>query len=114
LQRAKLFSNVGMLELTPACRELTPACRQLAADPSLPMAAGMHDLVKRHRLRPDPEGPIQILEKFWQFAPVTTSETPPGVAPPLLVYADLLASRDPRNAEVAQMIKEKYLDHAQN
>ena len=78
------------------------------------MAAGVHDLVKQHRLRPDPEGPIEILEKFWQFASVETSKVARDVAPPLLLYADLLASRDPRNAEVAKMIKEKYLDHAEN
>ncbi|MFZ6751102.1 type IV toxin-antitoxin system AbiEi family antitoxin [Undibacterium sp. Ren11W] len=93
-------------DLKPATQTLYLAKEQ--------MAAGVHDLVKQHRLRPDPEGPIQILEKFWQFAPLATSETPPGIAPPLLVYADLLASRDPRNAEVAKMIKEKYLNHAQN
>jgi hypothetical protein len=78
------------------------------------MTAGVHDLVKQHRLRPDREGPIEILEKFWQFASVETSKVSPDVAPPLLIYADLLASRDPRNVEVAKMIKEKYLDHAEN
>lgn len=81
------------------------------------MAAGVHDLVKKYRLRPDPEGSIEILEKFWQFPSVEISETSKvmvDVAPALLIYADLLASRDPRNIEVAKMIKEKYLDHAQS
>ncbi|MES2047009.1 MAG: type IV toxin-antitoxin system AbiEi family antitoxin [Pseudomonadota bacterium] len=82
------------------------------------MAAGVHDLVKKYRLRPDPEGSVEILEKFWQFPSAETSgvshNVTPDVAPALLIYADLLASRDPRNAEVAKMIKEKYLDHAQN
>ena len=60
------------------------------------------------RRRPDPEGPIEILEKLWQFPSVEiseTSEATPDVAPPLLIYADLLASRDPRNIELAKMIK---------
>ncbi len=81
------------------------------------MATGVHDLVKKYRLRPDPEGPIEILEKFWQFPSAEISETSkamPDIAPALLIYADLLASRDPRNIEVAKIIKEKYLDHAQN
>ena len=81
------------------------------------MAVAMHDLVKKYRLRPDPEGPIEILEKFWQFPSAERSETLktiPDIAPALLICADLLASRDPRNIEVAKTIEEKYLDHAQN
>lgn len=68
-------------------------------------------------IKTDPEGSIAILEKFWQFPSAEISETSkamPDIAPALLIYADLLASRDPRNIEVETMIKEKYLDHAQN
>lgn len=78
------------------------------------MAAILRELVKKYRLRPDPEGPIEILEKFWHFPITEFTAINPDIAPALLIYADLLASRDPRNLEVAQIIKEKYLDHAEN
>lgn len=63
-------------------------------------------LAKRIRLRPDPNGPIEILEKFWSPA----IEAEPGLAPPLLVYSDLLALLDPRARETASLIKENFID----
>jgi len=60
------------------------------------------------RLRPDPTGNIELLERFWEFPNPT--EIPPGVAPPLLVYADLIASGEPRSLDIARMIHEKYLN----
>ncbi len=54
------------------------------------------------RLRPDPAGDVEILERFWHFP------NPPGypadLVPPLLVHADLIASGDPRNVDLARMI----------
>lgn len=71
-------------------------------------AAAMDDvigtLVKQHRLRPDPQGEVEILEKFWHWP------ADGGIAPPLLVYADLLAILDPRAQETARMIKERFID----
>jgi hypothetical protein len=32
--------------------------------------------------------------------------------PPLLVYADLMATLDPRNLEIAKRIREQYIEHA--
>jgi hypothetical protein len=43
---------------------------------------------------------IEILEAFWDF----DFDGPDDVVPPLLVYADLLATMDPRNFNVGQMI----------
>ena len=63
-------------------------------------------LVKQHRIKPDPNGNIEILDKFWQ----TKCDTEVCLAPPLLVYAELLALMDPRSDEVATMIKEKCID----
>lgn len=49
------------------------------------------------RLRPDPQGNVEFMKRFWNF------ETPgPGLVPPILVYADLLANGDPRCFEAAQ------------
>lgn len=63
-------------------------------------------LVKQHRLKPDADGNIEILEEFWQ----TQASTELLLAPPLLVYAELLALMDPRTDEAANLIKEKYID----
>lgn len=63
-------------------------------------------LVKQHRIRPDDTGDIEILEKFWHW----DAAIMPGLAPPLLIYSELLALLDPRTRETAQMIKEKLID----
>lgn len=61
----------------------------------------------KHRLRADPNGPIEVLETFWeQF---DNQEPPVGIAPPLLVYADLQNIGDPRALEQARMIHDRYL-----
>ncbi len=49
------------------------------------------------KLRPDREGDLEILKRFWNF------ETErPGLVPDILVYADLLATGDARCLEAAQ------------
>ncbi len=63
-------------------------------------------LVRDHKLMADDDGNIEILETFWDFAP---DENRPDIVPPLLVYADLLATTNPRNLETAQMIFEKHI-----
>ena len=59
-----------------------------------------------HRLRADPQGDIEILDAFWDFG---EKEQIPETVPPLLVYADLLATLDPRNFETAKIVHEKYI-----
>lgn len=66
------------------------------------------DLVKQLRLRTDPHGPIEILQPFWNME--MFSDSFPTVPLPL-VYADLIASHDPRNIEVAKQVFSKALDH---
>jgi hypothetical protein len=68
-------------------------------------------LVKQHRIRPDEAGHIEILEKFWHWdAENMPGHAMPGLAPPLLIYSELLALLDPRTRETAQMIKENFID----
>jgi hypothetical protein len=55
-----------------------------------------------YRLRPDVEGEIEVLDAFWEFEEVAGRE---ALAPPLLVYADLLGTLDPRNREVAEQLQ---------
>ena len=63
-------------------------------------------LVAENRLRPDTEGDIEILDAFWDI-----DDEPPmtQTVPPLLAYADLIATLDPRNLEAAKLIYEQYL-----
>ena len=63
----------------------------------------INKLIARARLRPDPNGKIEILDAFWpeQGNTLTTVH-------PLLIYADLIASGDSRNLETAMEIHQKY------
>lgn len=66
-------------------------------------------LVREHRLRADPQGNVELLDTFWILPP---QDGPPDVVPPLLVYADLIATLDPRNLEIARRIRERHIEHA--
>ena len=54
-------------------------------------------LVIDQRLRPDAEGNVEILKRFWTFETART-----GLVPDVLIYADLLATGDARCLEAAQ------------
>lgn len=66
-------------------------------------------LVAANHFRADPRGDIEILDTFWHLPP---NPIHPDVVPPILAYADLIATLDPRNLEVAKLIFEKHIDHA--
>ena len=55
------------------------------------------------------KGNVEILDKFWNFS---VDNIPADVAPPQLVYADLMATQDGRNIEIANLIYEQYVDPA--
>ncbi len=57
----------------------------------------------------DDHGNLEVLQKFWNFKPATEGVEDYPVVPPLLIYADLVATGDARNLETAKMIREKYL-----
>lgn len=71
----------------------------------------MTKLIVENRLIPDQKGDIEILEAFWNF---DEDQFLAETVPPLLIYADLVASNDPRNLETAKMIYNKYINHADN
>lgn len=73
------------------------------------MDSSLKHLVSTHRLKPDPNGSIEILEKFWDL-PEETQEH--GIAPAILVYADLMTTFEPRNGEAAKMIWEARIEPA--
>ncbi len=60
-------------------------------------------LMKNYRLIPHKEGELEVLEMFW---PQNQEEV---TAPPLLIYADLLAQGSKRNLETAQIIYNEYI-----
>jgi hypothetical protein len=62
--------------------------------------------ILKNKLKDDPKGNVEILEKFWKF---DIKQRQNGAVPPLLVYADLLATGDPRNIETAGIIYEQEL-----
>ena len=57
------------------------------------------------KLRPDPDGNVEILKRFWTF-----DDARPGLVPDILIYADLLASGDARCLEAAQQLYGGILD----
>lgn len=63
-------------------------------------------LIIEHKLRKTTTGDIEILKPFWTFDQEFDALE---IAPPLLVYADLIATGDDRNIETAKMIYDKHL-----
>jgi hypothetical protein len=66
-------------------------------------------LVAANRFRADPNGNIEVLDAFWNLPPDLKH---PDVVPPILAYADLVATIDPRHLEAAKLIREQYIDNA--
>lgn len=62
-------------------------------------------LLTDHKLRKDPEGPIEILRRFWNF-PTDNAE----LTPDPLIYADLLNIGDARCLEAADLVYAKIVD----
>jgi hypothetical protein len=61
-------------------------------------------VVLAHRLRPDEDGEVEILNAFWPLGTLQGG-APTGMTPRLLVIADLLATGDARNVETARLIQ---------
>ncbi len=66
-------------------------------------------LLATNRMRADPNGNVEVLDVFWQFPAATDY---PDLVPPVLAYADLLATNDGRNAEAARLIHEQWIEPA--
>jgi hypothetical protein len=63
-------------------------------------------VVTAYRMRADPAGNVEILHAFWGFH---AAPDPVGIVPPVLAYADLLATNDGRNVEAAKLIYEQRI-----
>ncbi|MBR8142955.1 hypothetical protein KDW55_12260 [Burkholderia sp. AU19243] len=74
--------------------------------------AASNRLLLQARLRPDAHGDVELLEAFWPASPALDwREHDVPLAPPLLIYADLVSSGDSRNLAAAERIHERYLAH---
>jgi len=64
------------------------------------------DILIQGRMRLAPEGGVEVLHAFWN--PESDKAVKP-LAPPLLVYADLMLTGDTRNLGAANMVYDKFL-----
>ena len=90
---------------TRMIKHLKPSTQTLYVDPEHARMT-IATLVKNFRIRPDLNGPIEVMERFWS----PHIEADAGIAPPLLVYSDLLSLLDSRAKETANIIREKFLE----
>ena len=65
-------------------------------------------LIAAHRLRTDPTGDIEMLDTFWDFP---ADHDHPDVVPPVLAYADLVATHDSRNLDAARLLCDRKITH---
>ena len=63
-------------------------------------------LIYKFKFQKDPHGNIEILTPFWAFKWKLAEN---GFVPPLLIYADLMATGDARAIEAAKIIYDNYL-----
>jgi len=71
-----------------------------AREPIAKLVAGL-------RLRARPGGRVEILDVFWNLPPEPNH---PEVVPAPLIYADLLATQDGRNVEVARILYDRIIE----
>lgn len=73
------------------------------------------DIIINNHLQLDINGNIEILEMFWKNGiEINTNYEGRGTAHPLLVYADLMATADSRDREIAKQIYDQYLANINN
>ena len=85
---------------------LRPARYQLYADPKQTNAFAQ--LAAAAKLRKDEDGNIEIIDRFWDFDPADGDRR--DTVPLPLMYADLMASGDPRCQQTAVMIRQRFLE----
>jgi len=88
--------EVAAERLTQALRPQTVTLYGERADPRL---------LIDYKLQKDPDGPVEILQRFWDFPTENKDLTPDP-----LIYADLLNIGDARCLEAADLIYEKIVN----
>jgi hypothetical protein len=105
LQRAKIKQHNAYWGGEVAAEELTHILKP--ASFTIYARGPIAKLVAAGRMRADRTGNVEVLDTFWDFDAATAD---PGLVPPVLVYADLLATNDGRNAEAARLIYEQRIE----
>lgn len=78
-------------------KHLRPGITTIYADSLLPELQAKYGLVR------DENGTVEILRRFWKAGEID------NVAPPLVVYADLMGNAERRSIETAELIYDRYL-----
>lgn len=65
------------------------------------------NLQAKFALRRHKDGEIELLRKFWPFE--TWERKEDQLAPPLIIYADLLMTADERNLNTARILYDRYI-----
>lgn len=63
------------------------------------------DIIKEYKLLPDPNGNVIVYEKFWK-----DHQKFKNIVPPVIAYADLIATGTRRCIETAQKIYEQHIE----
>lgn len=66
----------------------------------------LNPLLIENRLKKDPKGEVEILNRFWTPLEIWQYE---DMVHPILIYADLMATGNKRNIKAARMIYERYI-----
>ena len=91
----------GEVAVDKLTHTLKPAAFTIyAREPIAKLVAGL-------RLRARPAGPVEVLDAFWNFPP---NPDRPDLVPPLLAYADLLATHEGRNLEAARILYDRIIE----
>jgi len=61
------------------------------------------EFILRNKMKKNPAGNVELYNRFWKFK----EDNELDVVNPILVYADLIATGEPRNIETARIIYEK-------
>lgn len=69
------------------------------------IAGNQGEFILRNRLKRNTNGNVLLMKKFWNYKDFGYND----VTHPILVYADLLATGDPRNIETANIIYENEI-----
>lgn len=64
------------------------------------------DIIKEYKILPDPNGNVKVYEKFWK-----DYHQIKNTVPPIIAYADLIATGNRRCIETAQKIYEQYIEN---
>lgn len=103
-QNANIREDGGLWGGEVAAAKLTVYLKPAAARVYMEEAPGK--MLVKNKLSKSPEGSVEVLDKFWGFE---FDWQHGDLVPPLLIYADLMATGDARNIETAGIIYEEHL-----